>query len=281
MNNPVAASRGTWTAVAPPATMVALTSGKGGVGKSTIATNLAVCLAQRGRRVRLVDTDLALGNVDLLTNVHCRHTLADVVSGRKRLDEVIEEGPHGLEIVGTASGCQMLADLGDSHRQRLIHEVAQLRQDADFLIIDTAAGISRSVVAFCLAADAVWVVTTPEAPAMADAYALIKVLVRSGFAGLLHLVVNLADDPRQARSVHLKMANVVHRFLDTQLHYAGTLLRDEHMVAAVRARRPAVTAYPRSPTAAAIQAMALRLGERPVLKAETRPFLRKVVNWLC
>jgi flagellar biosynthesis protein FlhG len=116
---------------------------------------------------------------------------------------------------------------------------------------------------------------------MADAYALIKVLVRSGFAGHLHLVVNLADNPLQGQNVHLRMARVVHRFLDTQLHYAGTLLRDEHMVAAVRARRTAVTAYPRSPTAAAIQAMALRLGQSPVLKTETQPFLRKVVNWLC
>jgi len=281
MNNPATASQVTCIADRPGGVVVAVTSGKGGVGKSNIAANVAIGLARSGRHVRLVDADLSLGNLDILMNVRSRHTLADVVSGRKRLDEVIQEGPHGLEVLCAASGCERLADLEDFHRARLIRELAALRHDVDYLILDTPAGLAKTVTGLCLAADRVWVVTTPDGTAMADAYGLIKVLVRNGLTGHLSLLVNLADNPLQGKRVYQQVAKVAHRFLDAQVHYAGSLPRDEHLVTAVRTRTPVVMAYPRSPVAVSLDALAASLGDGATLKVESRPFLRKVASWLC
>jgi flagellar biosynthesis protein FlhG len=204
-----------------------------------------------------------------------------VVSGHKTLDEVIYEGPHGLQVVFAASGSERLADLGDGQRRRLIHGLGELRRDADFLVVDTAAGIAKSVTGFCLAADHVWAVTTPDGAAMADAYSLIKVLMRNGFTGRLSLVVNLADSPVQGRRIYQQVAKVARQFLGITIHYAGSLPRDMHMVAAARCRRPVLTAYPRSPVAVALSAMAASLAQGVPVKAESQPFLRKVVSWLC
>jgi len=281
MDSPVAVSQRVLSPEHPRGTWVAVTSGKGGVGKSQVAANVAICLARSGRRVRLVDADLALGNVDILMNVRSRNTLADVVNGRKRIEEVIQVGPYGLEVVFAASGSERLADLEEFQRGRLVQEMAQLRYNADFLVLDTAAGIARPVIHFCLAADQVWVVTTPEATAMAGAYSMIKVLVRNGFRGYLSLVVNMADNPLQAKHVYQKMAKVAQHFLDAHVHYAGSLLRDEHVVTAVRTRRPVVMAYPKSQISLSLAAMAARLGEGPTFKTESQPLLKRVVNWLC
>jgi flagellar biosynthesis protein FlhG len=265
----------------PCARLVAIASGKGGVGKSNIAANLAIGLARTGHRVRLVDADLSLGNLDILMNIYSRHTLSDVINGRKSLDEIIQKGPHGLEIVFAASGSEKLADLEDHLRRRLIRETADLRHDVDFLVLDTAAGIAKSVTGFCMAADHVWVVTTPDGTAMADAYSLIKVLVRNGFTGHLSLVVNLADSPVQGKRIYQQVAKVAHHFLGAHVHYAGSLPRDEHMVKAARMRRPVLTAYPRSPVAISLGGLAARLVHGTVVKTEAEPFLRKVVSWLC
>ncbi len=281
MENRVATQQAICRPDRPCARLVTIASGKGGVGKSNIAANLAIGLARGGQRVRLVDADLSLGNLDILMNVYSRHTLSDVVSGRKTLGEIVHKGPYGLEIVFAASGSESLADLDDHRRRRLIQEMADLRHDVDFLVLDTAAGIARSVTGFCLAADQVWVVTTPDGTAMADAYSLIKILVRNGFAGNLSLVVNLADSPVQGKRIYQQVARVAHHFLGAELHYAGSLPRDEHMVKAARMRRPVLTAYPKSPVAISLGGLAARLAHGSTVRTEAQPFLRKVVNWLC
>jgi flagellar biosynthesis protein FlhG len=281
VDNRIAVTQPTWSPERQGATLVTVTSGKGGVGKSNIAANVAIGLARSGKRVRLIDADLSLGNIDILLNVHSRYTLSDVINGRKHLEDVIQEGPHGLEILCATSGSERLADLEDFHRGRLIHELGELRHDADFIILDTAAGLAKSVTGFCLAADHVWVVTTPEGPAMADAYSLIKVLVRNGFMGHLSLVVNQADGPLQGKRVYQQVAKVAHHFLDAHVHYAGSLPRDEHLIEAVRNRTPVVMAYPRSPIAVSLASLAANLGEGATFKNESQPFLKKVVDWFC
>jgi flagellar biosynthesis protein FlhG len=281
MDYPMLTSPVTRQSDQPCASLVAIASGKGGVGKSNIAANLAIALARSGKRVRLVDADLSLGNVDILMNVHSRHTLSDVVSGRRALQEVIHEGPEGVEVVCAASGSERLADLDEGQRRRLIHGLAELRRDTDFLVVDTAAVIAKTVTSFCLAADHVWVVTTPDGTAMADAYGLIKVLVRNGFGGQISLMVNLADSPSQGKRIYQQIGRVARQFLGASIHYAGSLPHDTHMVAAARSRRPVLTAYPKSPVAVAITAMAAGLAIGDAVKTETRPFLRKVVSWLC
>ena len=149
-----------------PARVLAVTSGKGGVGKTNISANLGVCLAAAGRRVLLLDADMSLGNLDVILNVTSRYNISHVLSGDRPIEEIVHCGPCGLEIACGASGLEELADLSEFQRQRVLTEMSRLSTDNDIIIIDTSAGISRSVVGFCLAADDVLVVTTPEATAI-------------------------------------------------------------------------------------------------------------------
>ncbi|MCU0917192.1 MAG: MinD/ParA family protein [Planctomycetes bacterium] len=264
----------------PMATVLAIASGKGGVGKTNIAANLAVCLAAANQRVLLLDADLSLGNLDLLMNLHSKYNISHVLSGRKSMEEIIQTGPQGVRVVCGASGLERLADISEGEHCRLIQHLGRLQRETDTILIDTAAGISRSVIGFCLAADGVLVVTTPEATAMADSYGMIKVLARKGYAGPINLVVNMACSLAEGKQTYQRMADVAQRFLQTTVYYAGTLLKDERLCAAVRSRTPVVLAYPKSQISESLAAVATRLGgtRRPVGPDDS--FFRRVIRWL-
>ena len=262
------------------ATVLAITSGKGGVGKTNIAANLAICLAAANRRVLLWDADMSLGNLDLVMNIHSKYNISHVISGRKSMEEIIQPGPKGLRVVCGASGLDRLADITDGEQYRLQEHLGRLQQETDMILVDTAAGISRSVVGFCLAADRVLVVTTPEATAMADSYGMIKVLVRKGYRGPISLVVNMARSAVEGKQVYQRMANVAQRFLRTNVYYAGTLLKDERLCAAVRLRTPVVLAYPKSEISTSLAALAARLAGTKRHDESDDSFFRRVVRWL-
>jgi flagellar biosynthesis protein FlhG len=268
------------SAASSAATVLAVASGKGGVGKTNIAVNLALCLAAAKRRVLLLDADMSLGNVDLVMNLHGKYNLSHVVSGRKRLEDIIQAGPKGLRVICGASGLDRLADISAGEQHRLIEDLCRLQGETDTILIDTAAGISHTVVGFCLAADRVLVVTTPEATAMTDAYGMIKVLVRKGYHGPIGLIVNMARGSDEGRQTYLRIAGVARRFLQTNLFYAGTLLKDERLCAAVRARTPVVLAYPRAPVSATLAAMATRLGGARRGSDTDESFFRRMIRWL-
>jgi flagellar biosynthesis protein FlhG len=268
------------SAASSAATVLAVASGKGGVGKTNIAVNLALCLAAAKRRVLLLDADMSLGNVDLVMNLHGKYNLSHVVSGRKRLEDIIQAGPKGLRVICGASGLERLADISTGEQHRLIEDLCRLQGETDTILIDTAAGISHMVVGFCLAADRVLVVTTPEATAMTDAYGMIKVLVRKGYHGPIGLIVNMARGSDEGRQTYLRIAGVARRFLQTNLCYAGTLLKDERLCAAVRARTPVVLAYPRAPVSATLAAMATRLGGARRGSDTDESFFRRMIRWL-
>ncbi len=261
------------------ATVLAVTSGKGGVGKTNIAANLAICLAAAQRRVLLLDADMSLGNLDLVMDIHSQYNISHVVSGRKRMEEIVQAGPKGLRVICGASGLDRLADISDGEQHRLMEDLCRLQNEADTIVIDTAAGISRSVVGFCLAADRVLVVTTPEATAMADSYGMIKVLVRKGYGGPISLVVNMARSDAEGKQTYLRIANVAQKFLQTNLHYAGTLLRDERLCTAVRSRKPVVLAYPRSQISMSLAAIAARLDGTKRPSDQDDSFFRRVIRW--
>jgi len=262
-----------------PARVLAVTGGKGGVGKSNIAANLALCWAAVGKSVVLFDADMSLGNLDVILNIQSKYNIAHVVRGRKRLEEIIQEGPAGVEVICAASGLEELANLSEFHRQRLVRELSNLQQRSDVIVIDTAAGISKSVVGFCLAADDVLVVTTPEATSMTDAYAMIKVLARHNCSGRISLVVNMAESVSAGRKIYRQIAAVAARFLDVQVYEAGVLLRDERLSTAVRMRKPVVLAYPRAPITASLAALAARLLDNGANSSAREGFFRKVVDW--
>ncbi len=261
------------------ATVLAVTSGKGGVGKTNIATNLSLCMAAENQRVVLMDADLGLGNLDVLMNLNSRYNLSHVVAGKRTLKEVTQVGPRGIEVICGGSGIESLANLSTFHRQRLIEEMDDLQEHSEIIVIDTGAGIHSTVIGFCLAADHTLVVTTPEPTAMTDAYAMIKVLASKHYAGRISLLVNMADCLAEGKKIYRQIADVAGRFLNTAVYEAGVLRRDESLLLAVRKREPVVLAYPKAGISEAFDAISNRLTKGTIRRTGTDGFFKKVVNW--
>src|SRR6476660_2374294 len=197
------------------ANVIAVTSGKGGVGKSNVAVNLAIKFASAGKNVVLLDADLGLANADVLCNIDLPCNLSHVIARKKELREVMVRAPGGFHLIGGASGLARMADLTDFDRQRLVDSLGELEQQCDIILIDTGAGISPNVLSFTRAADHVLIVTTPEPTAITDAYAVIKVISRDNCAQRrLSLLVNQTRTNQEGRVVHERIAKVARQFLN-------------------------------------------------------------------
>ncbi len=259
---------------------VAVTSGKGGVGKTNLAVNLAVCLARLGQRVCLLDADLGLANADVLCSLSPRLTLDHVVRGRCRLAEAMLLAPGGFRLIPGASGVARLADLGGVERLALLEQMAALERVADTLIIDTAAGLSANVLGFAAAARRVVVVTTPEPTAMTDAYGMIKMLSRT--AGVrIELVVNMAGDAAEGLGVFQRLDRVSRTFVGRSLEFAGSVPMDPSVRDAVLHRVPFALYAPQSPATAALGRLAHRLAgmDEPGDAAAGGGFFSRLATW--
>jgi flagellar biosynthesis protein FlhG len=246
----------------PLARVVAVTSGKGGVGKSNVAVNLAVQLAGMGRRVALLDADLGLANADVLCGLSPAATLAHVVSGRRTLDEVRLAAPGGFTLIPGASGLTQMAALAEHEKSRLVDLLRRLGMDYDLLLIDTGAGIGPSVMSFLRAADELLVVTTPEPPAITDAYAVIKAAWRQRSETRMALLVNMVGDRREARAVYDRVSAVCRRFLGIVPGDAGFVLADRHVPRAVCSGRPFSLDWPQSPAGLCLKNLAHRMDQQ-------------------
>jgi len=258
---------------------IAVTSGKGGVGKSNVALNLAILLAGAGNRAALVDADMGLANLDLLVGVPVRANLWHVVSGKRRLADVIMDLPCGIQFVPGASGLARLADLSEFQRAALLKELATLEGDNDVIVVDTGAGIGPNVLQFAVAADSVLVVTAPEPTAITDGYAVIKLLAQHGYQGQVSLLVNLAPDRQEACDTYQRISTVARRFLGVRVLDAGYVLMDARVREAVRRREPFVLAYPRCPASRCMAALAAKLSAGGALQERREGFFRRVSNW--
>jgi flagellar biosynthesis protein FlhG len=265
-------------AAASSAKTIAVTSGKGGVGKSNIAVNLSICLTVRGLRTTLVDVDMGLANADLLMNLQPRYTLSHVLSGVRGINEIAIEGPCGLRFIPGASGLHELADLSEFERQHLIAQFHRLEANTDIIVLDCGAGLSRNVLSFALAADRVLVVTTPQPTALTDAYATIKALRREGVTGRVSLFVNMADSRAEALATYERIAAVARKFLDYSLAYDGYMLDDTAVELAVQARCPFVVRYPGSNASACIAAMAGEIARTFAGRQRRGGFLKRVAG---
>ena len=257
---------------------IAVSSGKGGVGKSNIALNLAIMLSARGSRVALVDADMGLANIDVLIDADVRGDLSHVVAGTKSLEEIIVDLPSGVQFVAGASGLAGLADLTGFERARLMEELSQLEADNEFIIVDCAAGIGPDVLQFAGGADIVLVVTTPEPTAVTDAYALIKVLARRGFEGRLNVLVNQADSRQEGRATYQRIAEVARRFLGRRIGDAGYISEDPKVRQAVRRREPFVLSFPRCPASRCMDALVNRLSPGGILVGHKEGFFRRMAR---
>ncbi|HOX05729.1 MAG TPA: P-loop NTPase [Planctomycetota bacterium] len=247
---------------------VAVTGGKGGVGKSSLAANLGLALAAAGRRTLLVDADLGLASADLLLGVRPRATLAEVALDGLEVREALVPVAPRLDLLPGASGVADLADLTPVARQTLIASLAGLDGEYDVLLVDTAAGAGEQVRAFLRAADRVLAVTTPDPAAVTDAYALFKLLAAEGHRGL-GLTVNMARSEDEGARVAGRIAQVARRYLGAEIELLGSVPFDWQAAAAVRARRPLLTAAPFAPASHAVR----RIGER--LKSWALPAVRE------
>ena len=258
------ACRLTGRSVQPDAVrIVAVTSGKGGVGKTNFVVNLAVALADAGMRVTILDADLGLANVDVLLGMTVRHNLHHVINGTLSLADIVLPGPRGIEVIPGASGLRDIADMKESARHGLIESLSDAVRDRDLLLIDTAAGVSRNVLDFVLAAQEVILLTVPEPTAMTDAYAMIKLISRSNPDAAVRVVVNQTPNRQEAESVVEQLNLLSRRFLSFSVDPLGYVPYDQSVVKAVRRRQPFVLAYPHSPASAAISSIAADLRGLP------------------
>jgi flagellar biosynthesis protein FlhG len=262
------------------ASVIAITSGKGGVGKSNVAVNLAIQLSAAGRDVVLLDADLGLANADVLCNLDLPCNLSHVIARKKELADVLVTAPGGFRLIGGASGLARMADLSDADRQRLVSALAELESQTDVILIDTGAGISPNVLSFTRAADHVLIVTTPEPTAITDAYAVIKVISRDAGHRRLSLLINQARNEMEAGVVYERISKVAKQFLNVPVYDAGYVPSDAAVPQAVRRRTPFVLDSPRSPASLAIAQLAMRLGQGTGARNGGVGFFSRMIGWL-
>jgi len=239
------------------AKVIAITGGKGGVGKTLTAVNLGAALAGLGRSTMLLDADLGMANVDVLLGLRARLNLEHVVNGECGLEDVILNAPSGLRIVPASSGSFSMATLGRAQHAGLIHAFSQLLEPLDVLLVDTGAGVGDGVVTFAEAAQRVVVLVCDEPASLTDAYGLIKVLARRRTGCKFEIVANMVDTPAQGRQLYEKLMRVCHRFLGITPSYFGYVPNDDYLRQAIRAQATVVEAFPGSPSARAFQRLAL------------------------
>jgi flagellar biosynthesis protein FlhG len=249
-----------------PVKVIAIASGKGGVGKTNVTVNLGVAMASQGKEVVLLDADLGLANIDVMLGLHPQYNLLHVLDGSKSLRDIIVEGPAGLKIIPAASGVQKMAELSTAEHAGMIQAFSEMDQHIDVLLIDSAAGIADSVVSFSKAAQEVIVVVCDEPASITDAYALIKLLSREHGVERFHIIANMSRSVQEGRELFDKISLVCERFLDVTLDFMGIVPFDDDLRSAVKKQRSVVDAYPRSKSATAFAHLAKKIEYWPVQK---------------
>lgn len=244
--------------------VVAVTGGKGGVGKTSITLNTAIANAKLGRKVMVLDADLGLANIDVMLGLRIERNLSHVLSGDCTLDEILVTGPYGVKIAPATSGSKAMTELSQHEHAGLIRAFGELRTPIDMLMIDTAAGISDMVVSFSRAAQDVVIVVCDEPTSLTDAYALIKILNREHGVFKFKVVANMVRTEREGHELYSKLSKVTTRFLDVALELSAIVPFDENVRKSVRKQHAIVEAYPSSPASKAIMKLAEDMGGWPL-----------------
>lgn len=234
------------TRVVKTTRVIAVTSGKGGVGKTNFTVNLGLALTRLGKKVVVLDADLGLANIDVVLGLMPKNNLNHVIRGQKKLNEIMIKGPEGLNIIAGGSGIEELVNLEDWQVNRFIERLVELEDNADLLLVDTGAGLTKNVLSFVLSADEVVIITTPEPTSLTDAYALIKVIAFKNKRATINLVVNRALSKQEGEQTAKKLMAVSKHFLDIRLNNLG-VIRDDHNVSkAVKMQEPFLLVYPQT-----------------------------------
>ncbi|WP_448546831.1 MinD/ParA family protein [Thalassotalea fusca] len=244
--------------------VIAVSGGKGGVGKTNVSLNTSIALAQQGKRVLVLDADLGLANVDVMLGLRVRRNLSHVLSGECELDDIIIEGPAGIKIIPATSGTQSMVDLTPSEHAGLIRAFSDMKTEFDVLIVDTAAGISDMVLSFARAAQDIMLVVCDEPTSITDCYALMKLLSRDHDIFKFKVVANMVRSPKEGQQLFAKLSKVTDRFLDVALELVAVVPYDENIRKSVRKQQAIVEAFPDSPASKAFKALATRITKWPI-----------------
>jgi flagellar biosynthesis protein FlhG len=262
------------------ARVITVTSGKGGVGKTNFTVNLALALAKLGQRVLIIDADLGMGNVDVILGCSTPYNILHLLEGGYSLVDIITDGPLGIKFMSGGSGLYNLANLSDLQLTRIVNKITLLDDLADIILIDTGAGISKSVMNFVVAADEVIIVTTPEPTAITDAYAMVKTYVNHSGTAVLKLVINRVIEPDEGNIAADKLIKVSLKFLGLSISSLGFVYEDGNLVKAVKKQTPLLLAFPNTASARCIEQIANRLLDRASAKTTTgiKGFFNKLVG---
>ena len=247
----------------PLARVITVTSGKGGVGKSNTAINLAIQFRKMGKRVIILDADFGLANIEVMLGIRPQYNLADLMFRGKTLSEIITKGPEDIGFISGGSGIQELARMTKEQVMYLTQKLVELDSMADVIVVDTGAGIADNVLEFVTASSEVVLVATPEPTSITDAYALLKALNRrAGFSRehtCIRMISNRVGSEAEGKSLYEKMSVVVDKFLNIQPEFLGIIPQDDMISKAVMVQKPITMAYPNAPAAKAMQTIAAKL----------------------
>ncbi len=262
------------------ARVIAVTSGKGGVGKTTLSVNIALEMAKRGKKVVIFDADFGLANVEVMLGIRPRYNLLDLIHNNKTMQEIITNGPQGIGFISGGSGVSELAALDNASIKLLVSELAKLDQMYDVVIIDTGAGITDSVMEFVMMSPEVLLVVTPEPTSITDSYSLLKVLRRkNSFNPLyktIHVVANRVEDEEEGTEIYNKIDIVSSKFLNTKLQFLGSVLQDKNASMAVIEQKPLVQIYPNTNAAKGIHQLVAKLMDESVEEYKKKEGIARV-----
>ncbi len=255
--------------LARPTRVIAISSGKGGVGKTTVSTNLGIALAKLGAKVCILDADTGLANINILLNLRPEFTIEHLLNGEKNIDEIMLDGPNGIKVVPAASGISECAELNQDQHQVLSQALAQLESRFDYLLIDTAAGIGETVLEFLASAQYCVLVVTPEPTSLTDAFALMRVMKRKQLKQPIYTIVNRAANPQKANEVFHRFSAAAKKYLQIRIGYMGSITEDPMVSSAVCLQTPVIIAQPQSLASQCIQTLASRIDNK--LAASKKP----------
>lgn len=265
------------------AKVITVTSGKGGVGKTNITINLAIALSQLGRRVTILDADFGLANIDILLGIVPKYTLVDVLHNKRNILEALTDGPQNIKFMSGGSGVEELIKLDGMQLEKFVGDISLLDKMSDAILIDTGAGLSDSVMSFVMAADEVFLVTTPEPTSITDAYALIKMISNRDNSKIIKVVVNRAENANEAKDILNRLSMVTEKFLAMKLYPLGFVPQDESVIKAVKLQQPFSLSFPKCEATKQIKEISRRLVEGSLdipnrQENGIKSFVRRLVN---